>query len=58
MLGDLDGDGTLAVGDVTGFINLMLSNGEVPSRADLDSNGTIDISDVTILVNRLLNAAE
>lgn len=58
VLGDLDGDGTLAVGDVTGFINLMLSNGEVPSRADLDSNGTIDISDVTILVNRLLNAAE
>lgn len=58
VLGDLNGDGVLGVGDVTGFINLMLSNGEIPSRVDLDSNGSIDISDITILVNRLLNAAE
>ena len=58
VLGDLDGDGVLGIGDVTGFINLMLTNGEIPSTADLDCDGSVNISDVTLLINRLLNAAK
>lgn len=58
ILGDVDGDGVLDIGDVTGFINLMITGGEIPSRADLDSNGEVNISDITLLISRLLNAVE
>ena len=55
--GDINGDGALNVGDVTGIINLIMNAGEdYPAYCDVNGDGDVNINDVTILINRLLNA--
>jgi len=58
LRGDLDGDGVLAINDVTLLIDLILNGSpslaENPA-ADVDGNGSIDITDVTALIDRILN---
>ena len=53
--GDVDGNDTVNVSDVTALVNMIL--GVLPkdeSRADVDGNGTVNVSDVTALVNLIL----
>ena len=55
VAGDVDGNGTVNVSDVTALVNMIL--GVVPKddvRADVDGNGTVNVSDVTALVNLIL----
>ena len=52
--GDVNGDGKVTISDVTALINLLLTNGEMPSTADFNGDGRVTISDVTALVNYLL----
>ena len=56
--GDVDGDGSVNVKDVTAMIDALLS-GEGDSfyfeSADLNNNGRIDVGDVTSLIDNLLN---
>ena len=53
--GDVNGDGTVNVTDITTLVNMIL--GVLPkdeARADVDGNGTVNVSDVTALVNLIL----
>ena len=52
--GDVNGDGTIAIGDVTNLINLLLTSGEVPIYADVDGDGVVSIQDITALINKIL----
>ena len=53
--GDVNGDGTVNVTDVTTLVNMIL--GVVPkdmARADVNGDGSVNVSDVTTLVNIIL----
>jgi rhamnogalacturonan endolyase len=54
-VGDVDGDGTIAIGDVTALIDLMLE-GEIDRAAycDINLDGNVTIADVTALIDQLL----
>ena len=52
-LGDIDDDGVIGIGDVTGVISLLLTDSQ-PAIADINCDGKVTISDVTTLVSRLL----
>jgi hypothetical protein len=59
MRGDVNGDGSVTISDVTALINYLLnsnSTGVNVSAADCDQNGSVAISDVTALINYLLSS--
>ena len=51
--GDINGDGNIAVNDVTNLIDMLLSSDELPAWADVDGDGNVDIRDITILIDML-----
>lgn len=53
--GDIDGDGNIAIKDVTSLIDTLLSGGELPAYCDVDGDGTVSIRDVTALIDMLLS---
>ena len=58
MLGDINGDGYVAIADVSTLIDYLL--GSVPSdfyevNADVNNDGSVTITDVTTLIETLLN---
>jgi len=55
MLGDMNDDGVIGIGDVTGMVSVLLRGHDNLAKGDMDGNGTLDISDVTSLINRLLH---
>lgn len=60
LLGDVNGDGKLSIGDVTALINYLLSgNAGVINltAADVNQDGKISIGDVTALINKLLSTS-
>ena len=55
MLGDVNGDGFISIGDVTTLIDMMLgSDTGYPVNADINEDGNISIGDVTMLIDSLL----
>lgn len=55
--GDINGDGSLNVGDVTGIINLLVNAvDDAPAYCDVNVDGAVNINDVTMLINTLMNA--
>ena len=58
MPGDLDGDNTLSVGDVTLLISKILhgATDEDILIGDMDGSGGLDVADVTILIQMILTA--
>ena len=54
VLGDLDGDGIIAVGDISNMVDLLLKGGNASSQGDMDDDGMIGITDISLLVDRLL----
>lgn len=57
LIGDVNGDGEVKIGDVTALINYLLSNdasGINLQAADCNQDGDIKIGDVTVLINYLL----
>ncbi len=52
--GDVDGDGTIDVADVTTLVGLILGSDTKNSAADVDGDGTVDVADVTELVTIIL----
>ena len=58
--GDMDGNGSVSISDVTLLIDYLLSGqpGNVnvnAAAADVDGDGNVSISDVTVLIDRLLS---
>lgn len=50
-MGDINGDGTVDVTDVTALINHILGTATYPTElCDLNADGTIDVTDVTALI--------
>ena len=57
ILGDLDGDGLVAISDATALIDLILSGNTSVSAhpaADVDGDGVIGIGDVTAIIDIIL----
>ena len=52
--GDINGDGNIAINDVTNLIDLLLGGEELPANADVNGDGVVTIKDVTDLIDMLL----
>ena len=53
--GDVDGDGSVNIADVTALIDLLLGGGTITNPvADCNQDGGVNISDVTALIDFLL----
>ena len=53
--GDINGDGKIAISDVTNLINQLLASGEMPAFCDVNGDGKVSIADVSTLIELLLN---
>lgn len=56
--GDINGDGTVSISDITALIDYLLSGDDTNiqlDNADVDCNGTVSVSDVTALIDKLLS---
>lgn len=61
MIGDVNGDGTITVTDVTLLVNYILNNSEdnfIIENADVNGDGEITVTDVMALVDIILNKIE
>lgn len=59
--GDVDGNGTIDVTDVTLTISYILGetpDGFLPEAADVNNDGGVDVTDVTTMIDLILNATE
>ena len=55
--GDVNGDGSTTIADVTALIDSLLSGVEVPlDAADVNGDGSVTIADVTALIDMLLGS--
>lgn len=54
--GDINGDGNIAINDVTNLIDQLLSSDELPAYADVNGDGVVTIKDVTVLIDMLLSS--
>lgn len=57
LQGDVDGDGSVTISDITALIDLLLSGNSADAgqtRGDVDGDGSVTISDVTALIDMLL----
>lgn len=52
--GDVDGDGTVSITDVTVLIDILLGGDSAPVSADVDGDDVVSITDVTVLIDMLL----
>jgi hypothetical protein len=54
-VGDINGDGTISIGDVTALVDMLLS-GEIDRApyCDINLDGSVTIADVTTLIDLLL----
>ena len=56
LRGDVNGDGSVNISDVTALIDLLLGGGTISnSAADCNQDGNVNISDVTALIDHLLS---
>ena len=54
--GDVNGDGSISVGDATYLIDQLLSGGELPAWMDVNGDGNVSIKDITDLIDILLGS--
>ncbi len=54
LTGDVNGDGSVDISDVTALIDLLLGGGTAPAGADVNGDGIVNIGDVTDLIDLLL----
>ena len=56
IIGDVNGDGTVSISDVTGMIDYLLGGTDINvDAADVNGDGIVSIGDVTALIDRLLS---
>lgn len=61
LLGDVNGDGEVSVGDVTALIDILLSGNEDLTditAADMNGDSDVSIADVTALIDYLLSGSK
>jgi len=56
--GDVNGDGSVTIADVTVLVNIILSTADMNERADVNGDGNVTIADVTELVNIILGRVQ
>lgn len=54
VVGDVDRDGSLSIGDVSGLIDDLICGSPVNDFNDVDGNGQLNIADVTSMVDNLM----
>ena len=52
--GDVDGDGSIGINDVTNVIDMIVSDEDAPAYCDVDGDGIVGINDVTTILDMLL----
>ena len=52
--GDINGDGSIGMDDLTAIINKLLSGEELPAYNDVNGDGATGMDDLTVLINMLL----
>ena len=52
--GDVNGDGSVTIDDVTALIDILLSGASASTGADANQDGSVTIDDVTTLIDYLL----
>ena len=57
LRGDVDGNGIVAIADVTVLIDMLLKNQPAPANADCNLDNAISIADVTSLIDYLLKGS-
>ena len=60
-VGDIDGNGTVSIEDITILIDYLLMGDEATyysASADVNSDGNVNITDVTSLIDQLLATSE
>ena len=55
LRGDVNGDNSVSIGDVTALIDILLSGETAPQTADCNQDSSVNISDVTALIDYLLS---
>lgn len=56
LVGDVNGDGKVGIGDVAELINFITGKtSSTKGNADIDGNGTVDVNDIDALVTILLS---
>jgi hypothetical protein len=53
--GDVNGDGSVTIADVSALIDLLLGSGTPSAGADVNVDGSVTIADVSALIDLLLN---
>ena len=53
ILGDVNGDGTVDVADISSVISVMAGDAEEPmsTRADVNGDGTVDVADISTVIS-------
>ena len=54
ILGDVNGDNSVNIADVTALIDILLSGAVAPDAADVNEDHNVNIADVTALIDKLL----
>ena len=54
LRGDVNGDKSVTIADVTALVNIILGKGETVAAADVNGDKSVTIADVTALVNLIL----
>ncbi|MBQ9558438.1 MAG: hypothetical protein IJ762_05485 [Bacteroidaceae bacterium] len=54
LKGDVNGDGSVTIADVTMLVNIVLGKAAVNAASDVNGDGSVTIADVTYLVNTVL----
>ena len=55
ILGDVNGDGSVDVSDITKLVSMILNSTLATDAGDINGDGTVDVSDITKLVSIILN---
>jgi Leucine-rich repeat (LRR) protein len=55
--GDVNGDGSVTIDDVTALIDILLTGSSATSGADCNQDGNVTIDDVTALIDYLLSGS-
>ena len=53
--GDITGDESVDVGDITTLVSIILDDSLTADAADVNSDGSVDVGDITEVVNIILN---